>query len=138
MAKDYNKVSMICRFTKDPETRFLHSGTAVASFSVANGNSFISNVEKKEETSFFNVEAFGKLAETITKYCKKGQQVLLEGRLKQESWEKDGKKQYAVKIMANEIQFLGSKSDNQQQANQQQGNNQNLSSNPFNDDDIPF
>ena len=143
MASDLNRVMLIGRLTKEVELRYSQNGTAIASFSIANNKTYTVNGEKKEEVSFFNVTAFGKHGEMVAQYCKKGQQVAVEGRLQQKSWvNQEGKKQYSIEIVSDNTQFLGSKSDNQQsnQTQQPKLNNQpkTIIDNPFSDDDIPF
>ena len=93
--------------TRDPELKQVSSGTSLCRFSIANNRNYMQNGERREEVSFFNCVAWGKQAEIITRYCGKGKQVAIDGRLKQNSWEdKDGKKQYAVDIIVNQLQML--------------------------------
>jgi len=92
MANDLNKVMLIGRLTRDPEFKSI-KGSSVANFSLANNRSYTANNEKKEETHFFDCEVWGKLAEIIRDYGKKGKQIAVEGRLTQSSWDTpDGKK----------------------------------------------
>lgn len=109
MANDFNKVILIGRLTRDPE--FKQAGSSsVASFSLAVGRSYISNGEKKEETDFFDCEAWGKLAEVFQKYTGKGKQVMISGRLKQSTWETpDGKKASKIKVQVEDMQMFGTK-----------------------------
>lgn len=86
MPSDLNRVMLIGRIVRDPELKYIPSGTGVANFSVANGRSYTQSGEKKESTSFFNCIAWGKLGEIIVQYCKKGQRIGIEGRLQQRSW----------------------------------------------------
>lgn len=104
-----NKVFIAGNLTRDPELKALPSGAQVASFGVATSRTWKDqNGEKKEATEFHNIVVFGRQAETSAQYLKKGQQVLVEGRLQTRSWEKDGTKQYRTEIVADRVQF-GSK-----------------------------
>lgn len=104
-----NKVFIAGNLTRDPELKALPSGSNVASFGVATNRTWRDqNGEKKEATEFHNIVVFGKQADTCAQYLKKGQQVLVEGRLQTRSWDKDGVKQYRTEIVADRVQF-GSK-----------------------------
>lgn len=104
-----NKVFIAGNLTRDPELKALPSGANVSSFGVATNRVWRDqNGEKKEATEFHNIVVFGRQAETSAQYLKKGQQVLVEGRLQTRSWEKDGTKQYRTEIVADRVQF-GSK-----------------------------
>ncbi|MES2134647.1 MAG: single-stranded DNA-binding protein [Patescibacteria group bacterium] len=104
-----NKVFIAGNLTRDPELKALPSGANVSSFGVATNRTWKDqNGEKKEATEFHNIVVFGRQAETCAQYLKKGQQVLVEGRLQTRSWEKDGAKQYRTEIVAERVQF-GSK-----------------------------
>jgi len=108
MSNDLNKVIIIGRLTRDPEMRYTPAGTAVGSFSLANGKSFTQGGEKKEQTSYFDCIAWSKLGEVIAEYCKKGQMIAVEGRLQQSRWDdQDGKKRSKVEIVVENFQFLG-------------------------------
>lgn len=109
MANDLNKVILVGRLTRDPEIKQAGT-TSLASFSLAVGRSYVSNGEKKEETDFFDCEAWGKLAEVFKKYTGKGKQVLISGRLKQSTWDTpDGKKASKVKVQVEDMQMFGTK-----------------------------
>lgn len=96
---------------KDPEIRFLPSGQSVVNFSIATSRRWKDkdSGEKKEETEWHNCEAWGKLAEIIGEYLKKGSKIYVEGRLKTTMYEKDGHKFYPVKIIVEEMEMLDSK-----------------------------
>lgn len=96
---------------KDPEVRYLGNGTAVASFSLAVNRQWTDKQsgEKKKETTWIPVEVFGKTAEVVAEYLKKGSQALIEGRLKLDQWEKDGQKKERMKVIADEVRFIGGK-----------------------------
>jgi len=103
-----NRVILAGRLTRDPETRFTPSGTAVTGFSLAVNRRYKLNNEVKEEVSFFDIVVFGKQGENCAEYLSKGRPVLVEGRLKQRSWESDGVKRSKVEVVADNVQFLGS------------------------------
>lgn len=101
-----NKVFIAGNLTRDPELRALPSGANVTTFGVATNRAWKDqNGEKKEATEFHNIVVFGRQADTCAQYLKKGQQVIVEGRLQTRSWEKDGHKQYRTEIVADRVQF---------------------------------
>ena len=103
-----NAVIMIGRLTKDPELRYIpNSGKAVASFDIAVDRPF----SKEKETDFFKVQVWGKMAENCANYLAKGSQAGIRGRIKNRSNEVDGQKRYATEIIAEEVQFLGTKGE---------------------------
>jgi len=103
----FNRVILAGNLVRDPETRFLPSGVAVTSFSIAVNRRYKSNNEVKEEVSFFDVSVFGKTGENCAEYLSKGRPVLVEGRLRQRSWETDGVKRSKIEVVASNVQFLG-------------------------------
>jgi single-strand DNA-binding protein len=98
---------VIGNLTRDPELRALPSGSKVTSFSVATNRVFKdAQGQKKEQTDFHNIVVFGRQAETAAQYLKKGQSVLVEGRMQTRSWDgKDGEKKYRTEIVADRVQF---------------------------------
>jgi len=107
-----NKAIMIGRLGKDPELRYTPSGTACATFSVATSESWKDDDgNEKVKTDWHHVVAWRKLGEICQQYLKKGSQVFIEGKIRTRSWEKDGNKQYITEIIADHIQFLGSKTE---------------------------
>lgn len=102
-----NKIQLIGRLTRDPELRTTPGGTAVAKFGLATNHSYKDkNGEKKDTTQFHNCVAFGKTAEVIAQYVKKGHEFYVCGRIEYSSWDKkDGTKGYATEIMVEEFQF---------------------------------
>lgn len=101
-----NKVFLFGNLTRDPELRALPSGMNVSSFSVATNRVFKDRDGKKQEqTDFHNVVVFGRQADTINQYLKKGSSVFIEGRMQTRSWEKDGKKNYRTEVIADRVQF---------------------------------
>jgi len=103
-----NRVIIAGRLTRDPETRFTPAGVAVTGFSIAVNRRYKSNNEFKEEVSFFDISVFGKQGENCAEYLSKGRTVLVEGRLRQRTWDSDGVKKSRVEIVADSVQFLGS------------------------------
>ncbi len=106
-----NKAFVIGNLTRDPELKSLPSGIQVTSFSVATNRVWKDkNGAKQESTDYHNVVVFGKQAETVAQYMRKGSNILVEGRMQTRSWESDGKKMYRTEIVADKIQF-GQKSN---------------------------
>ncbi len=102
-----NKAILYGNLTRDPELRSLPSGIQVASFSVATNRVYKDkNGAKQEQTDFHNVVVFGRQAELVAQYLKKGSSALIEGRIQTRSWDdKDGQKKYRTEIVADRIQF---------------------------------
>jgi len=101
---DYNKVILIGRMTRDIEVRYTPSGSAVGDLSLA-----VNEKRKDGEdiVSFVDVTAWGKTAEVLAEYGGKGKQILVEGKLRQERWEKDGKNYSKLKVVCERMQLLG-------------------------------
>lgn len=108
----FNKVVLMGNLTRDPETRELSSGTSVTDFSVALSRKYKKGDEEVEECSFVDCTAWAKTGETIAKFFTKGKPILVEGRLKQDRWEKDGEKRSKVGVVVETFSFVGSKADN--------------------------
>ena len=109
-----NKVIVVGNLGKDPETRFLPDGKAVCSFSVATTDKWTDKAsgDKKEQTEWHRISAFGRLAEICGEYLKKGSQVYIEGKLRTRKWQdKEGQDRYTTEIVADSMQLLGSKRD---------------------------
>ncbi len=103
-----NKAIIIGNLTRDPEMRALPSGIQVCSFSVATNRVFKDKEgNKKEQADFHNIVVFGRQAETAGQYLKKGQSVLIEGRIQTRSWDdkSNGEKKYRTEIVADRVQF---------------------------------
>ena len=101
-----NKVIIIGNLTRDPELRAIPSGAQVTGFGVATNRVWKDKEGNKQEAvEFHNVSVFGRQAETCAQYLKKGQSVLVEGRLQTRSWEADGVKKYKTEIIAERVQF---------------------------------
>ena len=111
MGRGLNKVMIIGNLGRDPEMRYTPSGKPVTSFSMASSRSWVSSDgERREETEWFNVVAWGNLAEICNQHLNKGQQVYIEGRLQTRSWEDDnGLRHFRTEVVANEMIILGSR-----------------------------
>lgn len=107
-----NKVVLIGRLTRDPELRYTGQGTPVASFSIAVNRR--KQKDKPQEADFINCVAWGITGENLSKYQSKGSQIAVHGRIQTRNYEnKEGKRVYVTEVVAEEIEFLGSKRDNQ-------------------------
>ena len=104
-----NKIIVIGNLGRDPEMRYLPSGQSVTSFSVASNRRYTTSTgEQREETEWFNVSAWGRLAEVCNQYLTKGSQVFVEGRLRSRSYEgRDGQTRFVNEINMTDVQFLG-------------------------------
>lgn len=101
-----NKVQLYGNLTRDPELRALPSGQNVANFSIATNRVYKDKEgNKKEQAEFHNVVAFGRSADLIGQYMKKGRPLYVEGRIQTRTWEKDGQKQYRTEIIVESFQF---------------------------------
>lgn len=109
MGRGLNKVMIIGNVGREPEMRYTPSGRPVTSFSVATSRSWTSaDGERREETEWFNVVAWGNLAEICKSHLTKSQQVYIEGRLQTRGWEDEtGKKHFRTELVANEMILLG-------------------------------
>lgn len=119
-----NKVMLIGRLTRDPELKYIPSGAGVAEFGLAVNRYYSSqNGEKKEDTCFLEVSAWGKLGETVNSYLKKGRQVYVEGHLTYNEWQtQDGQKRSRIRVVAETVQFLDSgRSDSRADGGRQGG-----------------
>src|SRR5574344_621181 len=106
---DINKVILIGRLTKDMgDLRYTHEQMAIGEISIAVNRSKKVNDQWQDEASFFNCTVYGKSAENLKQYLVKGQQVAIEGSLKQERWEKDGQKFSKISVQVANLQLLGS------------------------------
>ena len=107
-----NKVILIGNLGKDPETRYLPSGEALTSFSIATSETWKDKTsgEKKEATEWHRISAFGKLAEICGEYLRKGSQVYIKGALRTRKWQdKEGQDRYTTEIRADQMRMLGSR-----------------------------
>ena len=110
-----NQVSLTGRLTKDPELRYITTGDAISSFTLAVNRPFKS--QSGENTAdFISCVAFRRQAELITQYCQKGSQIGVEGRIQTRSWDgQDGKRQYRTDVVVERVEFL-SRSKKQEEA----------------------
>lgn len=115
MSRGLNKVMIIGRLGRDPEMRYTPSGRPVTTFSVATSRSWnTSEGEKRVETEWFNVVAWGNLAEICKQYLTKGQLVYIEGRLQTRNWDdSEGHKHTSIEIVANEMIMLGERKESE-------------------------
>jgi len=103
-----NRVFLIGNLTRDPELRYVPSGTAVVSFGLAiNTPIFRPNSDVKEDVCFVRIVVWGKQAESCKQYLTKGRLVFVEGRLIYRSWEQEGKTRSTLEVRADRVQFLG-------------------------------
>jgi single-strand DNA-binding protein len=108
-----NKVILIGRLTRDPELKTTASGTATTTFSIAVDRNFVNQQTGQREADFINCVAWRKQAENIARYCTKGTQVAVEGRIQVRNYDaQDGTKRYVTEVICDNVTFLGSKSSN--------------------------
>ena len=113
MTRGLNKVLLIGRLGQDPEMRYTPSGKPLTKFQLAVNRSWTTDGEKKTETEWFNIVAWGKLAEICNQYLSKGQQVYIDGRLHTRYWQDDeGANHSTVEVITQEMIMLGNQSDN--------------------------
>jgi single-strand DNA-binding protein len=111
-----NRVQLIGRLGKDPETRFTQTGKKVASFSLAVGQRWKSaDGSVKEQTEWVNIEAWGRIGEICQQYLHKGRLVLVEGRLKTDRYEEKGETKYFTKVVATSMQMLEKKAEEEEE-----------------------
>jgi single-strand DNA-binding protein len=107
-----NKVMLMGNLTRDPEMKYTPKGTAIANFGIAiNRNYTTESGEKREEVTFVDLEAFGRTAEIIGEYFKKGRPIFIEGRLKLDTWDdkQTGQKKSKLRVIVDSFEFLGSR-----------------------------
>jgi single-strand DNA-binding protein len=128
MSRGLNKVMVIGNIGRDPELRYTPSGKPVTSFSLASSRSWTApDGERREETEWFNVVAWGNLAEICNQILAKSQQVYIEGRLQTRSWEdENGQRHFRTEVVANEMIILGPRTKGRQGRS---GNHENVSGN---------
>ncbi|MFA6977536.1 MAG: single-stranded DNA-binding protein [Mesotoga sp.] len=126
MGISYNKIILVGRLTRDPETKFISSGTQVSNFNLAVDRDYPKN---SNEADFIRIVTFGKTAEFVAQYMTKGRLVLVEGSLRINKWEKDGEKRSIAEVVASHIKFMETKA---------QTNGLSVSHNEQQNDDIAF
>lgn len=110
----FNKVILLGNLTRDPETRVTANELTICKMGLAVSRSFSTrDGERREETTFVDVDAFGRQAEVITKYLRKGSPIMIEGRLRLDQWEtSDGQKRNKLCVVLENFQFVGGREDN--------------------------
>ncbi|MCI2898675.1 single-stranded DNA-binding protein [Staphylococcus hominis] len=140
-----NRVILVGRLTKDPEYRQTPSGVSVATFTLAVNRSF-TNSQGEREADFINVVVFRKQAENVNKYLSKGSLAGVDGRIQSRSYENnEGRRVFVTEVVADNVQFLEPKNNNQQNNQSQQQGQAPANNNPFSNnnadidtDDLPF
>jgi single-strand DNA-binding protein len=138
---NFNKVLLLGNLTRDPQMSLLPGGTAVVEFGLAVNRKYKGqDGSMKEEVCFIDCKAFGKPAETLNKYCRKGNPLFVEGRLKYDSWtKKDGSKASKLSVVVENFQFLGSRNKGQIDCNGDVPSEEHVtSSSDYVNEDIPF
>jgi single-strand DNA-binding protein len=110
----FNKVILVGNLTRDPELRYTPKGTAIAKIGLAVNRIWTNEAgEKKEEVTFVDVDVFGRTAENVGQYMRKGRPILIEGRLRLDQWDdkQTGQKKSKLGVVAETVQFLGSAND---------------------------
>lgn len=103
-SRSWNRVELIGNLTRDPEVRYIPSGTAVATFGIATNRVYVTEGERKEEVDFHRIVAWGKLAELCSQLLKKGSRVFVSGRLQYREWEtQDGQKKRDAEIVMEDM-----------------------------------
>jgi single-strand DNA-binding protein len=135
-----NKVFLIGNLTRPPELRYTPSGTAVADLRIAVSRTFTTQTgEKRDDTCFLTVVVWGKQAETCGEYLDKGRPIMVEGRLQTREWEtKDGQKRSVVEVVAERVQFLGSRGKEPVAAPAAVSGGETFAEDGGGDDDVPF
>lgn len=140
-----NRVILVGRLTKDPEYRQTPNGVSVATFTLAVNRSF-TNSQGEREADFINVVVFRKQAENVNKYLSKGSLAGVDGRIQSRSYENnEGRRVFVTEVVADNVQFLEPKNNNQQNNQSQQQGQAPANNNPFSNnnadidtDDLPF
>lgn len=103
----FNRVILVGNLTRDPELRYIPSGSAVSEIGLAVNDRVKKGDQWVDETTFVDITLWGRTAEVANEYLSKGSSVLIEGRLKLDSWEKDGQKRSKLRVIADKMQMLG-------------------------------
>ena len=126
----FNKVMLMGNLTRDPELRFTANGSAVTSFGLAVNRKFKQGDEWKDDVCFVDITVWGKQGENCAEYLSKGRAAFVEGYLKFSTWGSDGQKRNKLEVVANSVQFLGSRNDSQGESS--------IGQVPVPEDDVPF
>jgi len=121
-----NKFIVVGRLSKDPELVKLPNGTSKCEFTIVTSEKFTKNGQAEEQSEFHNFTAWGKQADVIAQYKKKGEQMYVSAKKRTTSWDKDGKKQYKIEFHVVEFEFVGS------------ANNTSADTSAPDDDELPF
>ena len=128
----YNKVIIMGNVTRDPDLKRLDSGTSVCDIGVAINESWKDKEgNPREQTTFVDVVAWARQAETCAEYLRKGSPVLIDGRLQLDEWEKDGEKRSKMRVRADRVQFLGGKPSETGAAKGESGRDNGVDEMPF-------
>ena len=130
MSKSVNQVTLLGRLTKDPETKTTTTGKNVTSFTLA-----VDKFGSQEGTDFFDVNAWEKTGDLVSKYVSKGSKLLVTGRLQQQTWEQDGQKRSRILVVAFDVVFLDAKPET---TPPEKSTSSPAKDEPINLDDIPF
>lgn len=131
-----NKVILIGNLGQDPEARQTQSGTAVTNIRLATNERRKIDGEWADHTEWHSVVCFGKTAENVAKYCQRGKQIYIMGRIQTRKWQdKEGNDRYSTEVVADDVKFLGGRGDSQVSSN---GHTAPAQSHTTNLDDIPF
>lgn len=146
----FNKVILLGNLTRDPELRYTPKGTAIARLGIAvNRRWTAEGGDQREEVTFVDVDAFGKQAETLGQYMKKGRPIFIEGRLRLDSWEdkQTGQKRSKLGVVLENFQFIGSGQNRDEEGGMERPRPaaprsvaapQSAATPPPEDDDVPF
>ena len=102
---DVNRVTLCGRLAADPELKYLPSGTAVANLRLASNRTYTANGERREEALFVDVEVYGKPGEALAQHKAKGDFLLVDGRLRLNTWERDGQRHSRLLVVADQVSF---------------------------------
>lgn len=140
MSRGLNKVMVIGHLGRDPEMRYTPSGRPVTTFTVAVSRSWnTADGERRTETEWFNIVAWGNLAEICKQYLNKGQQVYIDGRLQTRRWEdKEGQKHTSVEVVANEMMMLGDRRESSSQTQESSEGTDDVAEPMADEDEFPF
>ena len=127
----FNKVMLMGNLTRDPELRYTSNGSAVTSFGLAVNRKFKQGDEWKDDVCFVDITVWGKQGENCAEYLSKGRPAFIEGFLKFSTWESDGQKRNKLEVVANTVQFLGSRGDSSGETSGEQ-------TTKSDEDDVPF
>ena len=135
---NFNKVILMGNLTRDPELRYTPSGSPVCEFGLAVNRSYTSGGEKREETCFVDITMWGKRGEVVSRYFSKGRPILVEGRLKYDSWESPEGRRSKLVVVAENFEFCGGDGGRQGGERRAQPEEDTFTGPDVADDEIPF